>query len=146
MDVLSRSTQETEELAKRVAAVLKAGDVLALYGDLGSGKTTFTAFLVAGLGIERRVQSPTFVILRRYSEESVGGKHIKTVNHLDLYRIQSKEEVEDLGLAELFSELSSVAVIEWPEVAEDFLPEDVIKVYFEYVDENTRRIHAQNIN
>src|SRR3990167_8191355 len=98
MDVLSRSTQETEELAKRLATQLKSGDVLALHGDLGSGKTTFTAYLVSALGIEKRVQSPTFVILRRYAAETdetaenIGGSlnGIKIVNHLDLYRVQSK--------------------------------------------------------
>ncbi len=144
MDVLSRSTQETEELAKRLAAQLKPGDILALYGDLGSGKTTFTSYLVSALGIEKRVQSPTFVILRRYAAESAG--KIKAVNHLDLYRVQSKEEVEDLGLPELFSEPNSITVIEWPEIAEEFLPKDTIKINFEYVDENTRRIYAQNLN
>ena len=144
MDVLSRSTQETEELAKRLAGRLKSGDVLALYGDLGSGKTTFTAYLVSALGIEKRVQSPTFVILRRYAAET--DEKIKAVNHLDLYRVQSKEEIEDLGLAELFSEPNSIGVIEWPEIAQEFLPENVIKINFEYVDENTRRIYAQNLN
>ena len=144
MDVLSRSTQETEELAKRLATQLKSGDVLALHGDLGSGKTTFPSYLVSALGIEKRVQSPTFVILRRYAAESE--KKIQAVNHLDLYRIQSREEVEDLGLSDLFSEPNSITVIEWPEVAEEFLPENVTKISFEYVDENTRRIHAQNLN
>ena len=148
MDVLSRSTQETEELAKRLATQLKSGDVLALHGDLGSGKTTFTSYLVSALGIEKRVQSPTFVILRRYAAEGVGrsGGEVQAVNHLDLYRIQSREEVEDLGLSDLFSEPNSITVIEWPEVAEEFLPENVTKISFEYVDENTRRIHAQNLN
>ena len=154
MDVLSRSTQETEELAKRLAAGLKVGDILALHGDLGSGKTTFTSYLVSALGIEKRVQSPTFVILRRYAAETdetaenIGGSlnGIKIVNHLDLYRVQSKAEVEDLGLGELFSEPNSIGVIEWPEIAQEFLPENVIKINFEYVDENTRRIYAQNLN
>ncbi len=144
MDVLSRSTQETEELAKRVAGRLKPGDILALYGDLGSGKTTFTAFLVAALGIESRVQSPTFVILRKYLRSVPGG--INTVNHLDLYRIQSKEELYDLGIGELFLEPNTITVIEWPKVAEELLPGNTIKINFEYIDENTRRIYAQNLN
>lgn len=143
MDVLSRSTEETKELARGVARKLKPGNVLALYGDLGSGKTTFTSYLVHFLGIDRRVQSPTFVILRKYP----GGKgDILTVNHIDLYRMQSKEELEDLGLEEIFEESDAIAVIEWPELAEDLLPKDVIKIHFKYVDEDERKINVPDIN
>ena len=92
-EFISNSTEETKSIAKEISKNLKTGDVLALYGDLGSGKTTFTSYLVHHLGIENRVQSPTFVIARRYSNEG----SLVTVNHLDLYRLTSLDEVKDLG-------------------------------------------------
>jgi len=143
MEVLSTSTQETKELAEKVAKKLNPGAVLALYGDLGSGKTTFVRFLVEALGLSARVQSPTFVLVRRY-EGGLGV--IKYVNHVDLYRLISKEEVLDLGLPEFFAEEGAVTVIEWPKLAEDLLPKNVVRVYFKYVEEGQRRINVQNIH
>jgi tRNA threonylcarbamoyladenosine biosynthesis protein TsaE len=114
-----------------------------LYGDLGSGKTTFTAFLVHALGIDRRVQSPTFVILRKYS---AGSDEISTVNHFDFYRIQDENELYDLGLEEIFGEPNAIAVIEWPKVAESFLPKNIKKMQFEYIDEEERRINVPDFD
>jgi len=143
MEVLSSSTCKTEELAGRIAGSLKPNDVLALYGDLGSGKTTFTGFLVKALGIAARIQSPSFVIMRRYEN---GGDNISAVNHIDLYRLQDENEVNELGLGEVFIEPNCITVIEWPELAEKYLPKNSKKIYFEYVDENTRRISVQGLN
>lgn len=139
MEILSKSTEDTEKLAREVAEKIKPGSVIALEGDLGAGKTTFTSYFVHALGIDKRVQSPTFVILRKY----VGDK--LTVNHLDLYRMQGAEELIDLGLNELFEE-GGITIIEWPEVAKHLLPEDTIWIKFEYVDENERKISVQNLN
>ena len=143
MEVLSKSTTDTKELAGSVAKSLKPGAVLALYGDLGSGKTTFTTYLVHALGIEKRVQSPTFVLLREYAG---GSGKITKVHHLDLYRVESKEGLSDLGIQELFEEKAAITVIEWPEIAEEALPEDTLKIYFEYVGEGERKICVQNLN
>ncbi len=139
MEVLSHSSEETKKLAGTLAKSLQPGDVLALYGDLGSGKTTFTRYLVEALGIKARVQSPTFVIIRRYGG---GGGPVQVVNHVDLYRLRAKEEVLDLGMEELFSEKDAITVIEWPELAEGILPKGARKLYFEFVDEDTRRINV----
>lgn len=140
MEVLSNSLAETKKFAQVLALKLRAGDVLALHGDLGSGKTTFVGFLVAALGSIARVQSPTFVLLRKY-----GGGRLN-VNHLDLYRIGSEAEVVDLGLDELVWEPNAITVIEWPEVATNFLPPTTMHVHFEYKSENERRIYVQNLS
>ncbi len=170
MEILSTSTAETEDLAKTVAKKLKAGMVLALYGDLGSGKTTFTAFLVKALGFDSRVQSPTFVIHRQYSRSASssptcgslsrqGGtpdssdprspsdfqRDIQTIHHIDLYRLTSEEEVLDLGLPEMFLQQHSLVLIEWPELARKFLPPDVVKLYFTTMDEGTKRIVVEGL-
>ncbi len=130
MEIITRSTKETKKLASEIAEKTKLGDTLALYGDLGSGKTTFTRYLVESLGLKNRVQSPTFVIARKYGH----------VNHIDLYRMTSEKEVEDLGIKEMLEDKNSITIIEWPELAERLLPENTIRIYFEYVDENSRKI------
>jgi tRNA threonylcarbamoyladenosine biosynthesis protein TsaE len=130
MEIKLENTEKTEELAGRIAEDLYPGAVIALYGDLGSGKTTFTGFLVKALNIDARVQSPTFVLIREYKSDkkNVIGK----VNHIDLYRIKDVKEIEDLGLEEIFAEPDAIAVIEWPELIEEKLPQNVIKIKFTY--------------
>ena len=135
MEITTTSTKETKELAKQLAKDIKEGDVIALYGDLGSGKTTFTKYFVEALDISSRVQSPTFVIHRVYKNDKI------TVNHLDLYRLSTKEEVLDMGIEETFEE--GIAIIEWPEVIEEVLPANTKRIYFEYIDENKRLINVQ---
>lgn len=130
MEIITHSTKETKKFASEIAKNIKPGDVLALYGDLGSGKTTFTRYLVEHLGLKNRVQSPTFVIVRKYEH----------VNHIDLYRLTSEKEVEDLGMAEMLEDKNLISIIEWPELAEKLLPKNTTKIYFEYIDENTRKI------
>ncbi len=173
MEILSTSTAETAELAQTLAKKVKPGMVLALFGDLGSGKTTFTSFLVKALGFDSRVQSPTFVIHRRYlrttcldqtsraSHPVIEGtaviannnvvaseakQSINAIHHVDLYRLTSKEEVLDLGLEEMLSESHSLVLIEWPELAREILPPSVVKLYFTTIDENTRRIIVEGLN
>jgi len=136
MEVTTNSTQETKELAEKLAENIKSGMTLALYGDLGSGKTTFTRFLVEALGQDSRVQSPTFVVARKYGN----------INHIDLYRLTTKEEVEDIGIEEFLADESAINIIEWPELAEAFLPKDTVSIYFEYVDDEKRKIRIQNLN
>ncbi|MFZ2664209.1 MAG: tRNA (adenosine(37)-N6)-threonylcarbamoyltransferase complex ATPase subunit type 1 TsaE [Patescibacteria group bacterium] len=130
MEIITHSTQETKEFAGKIAKDIKLGVVIALYGDLGSGKTTFTRFLVEALGIRSRVQSPTFVIARKYEK----------INHVDLYRLTTEKEVEDLGFKEMIEDKESITIIEWPDLAEKLLPKDTLRIYFEYVDENSRKI------
>lgn len=156
MEILSTSTAETEKLAQTIAQKVKPGMVLALFGDLGSGKTTFTSFLVKALGFDARVQSPTFVIHRRYSRSPVGTndriaviaseatQYINTIHHVDLYRLTSKEEVLDIGLPEMLQESHSLVLIEWPDLAMDFLPPNVVRLYFTTIDETTRRIMCEH--
>jgi len=145
MEIKSSSTKETQKLAHKLASKIRPGDILALYGDLGSGKTTFTSYLVKALGLENRVQSPSFVIVRKYSDAQATGD-IKTVNHIDLYRLTQKEELVDLGLEELFSEENAISIIEWPGLAADILPNGVITMNFDYLGENERSINVQNID
>jgi tRNA threonylcarbamoyladenosine biosynthesis protein TsaE len=144
MEILSTSTSETQKLAQAIAQKVKPGMVLALFGDLGSGKTTFTSHLVNALGFDSRVQSPTFVLCRQYKNPA--GNPISNIYHIDLYRLTSKAEVLDLGLPEMLTEPHSLILIEWPELAMDFLSKDTIQIHFKTVDENTRHILVKGLN
>lgn len=135
--VITSDFEQTRKLGSDLAKTLKGGEVLALYGDLGSGKTTFLQGLAKGLGIERNIISPTFIIMRTYAV-SRGG--LKNFYHLDLYRIENEEQAVDLGLQELMGESENVVAIEWPDKIENLLPEKRINIYFTYITDDKREI------
>lgn len=101
-----KSVDETYALAKKVADTLDGGEVLLLDGDLGAGKTTFTKGLAKALGVKEEVTSPTFTILNVYEDGRL------KLNHLDMYRVESADELAELGIEECFDE-DAVTVIEW---------------------------------
>ncbi|MBU3957294.1 tRNA (adenosine(37)-N6)-threonylcarbamoyltransferase complex ATPase subunit type 1 TsaE [Patescibacteria group bacterium] len=111
MEVLTHSPRETQKLGEKISADLKLGDILALYGELGSGKTTFIQGLARGLGIKKRVISPTFVFIRQYPV--AGHRSPVTFYHVDLYRINEVTEAKGLGLEEIFADPGAIVVIEW---------------------------------
>ena len=133
LDLISHSTLHTERLGERLAAHALAGDVIALWGELGAGKTVLARGVAIGLGIdEEAVTSPTFIILR----EHFGGR--LPLYHLDLYRLEQSQ----LGSTGWEDALDSggVTVIEWPERAGDELPADRVDVRLEHVAETKRRV------
>lgn len=144
MEITLSTTKATQELAEKIASKLKGGDVVALYGDLGSGKTTFSGFLVKALKIVARVQSPTFVLLRKYISKNPEST-IKGVNHFDLYRLTSIDELLDIGFEEVLADDLFVTLIEWPELAENLLPKNCIKIKFEVLGENERKVYVENL-
>src|SRR3989344_5859444 len=130
MDFLSRSPAETQRLGKRLAKKLK-GRVIALYGELGAGKTHFVQGLAIGLGIKKRVLSPTFIFIRPYQKEHF--------YHIDLYRLENEKEASGLGLEEILAEPKVTVAIEWPERIEKLLT-GAVTLKFKKVSENTRQI------
>lgn len=144
MEIISASTAETKKLAETLAKRIKPGMVLALFGDLGSGKTTFVSYLVKALGFESRVQSPTFVIHREYIRQS--GSPISIIHHLDLYRLSSKEDILDLGLKELLQEKNSLVLIEWPEMAVDLLPAGTVELHFKTMQNDVKHIIVKGLD
>ena len=128
---VTKSALETQAFAKEIAKTLKNGDIVALYGDLGSGKTTFVQGLAKGLGITQRIISPTFIIMRSYD---------KNFYHVDLYRTETEKDIEGLGLPEIMEDSESIVVIEWPEKIEKLLPQHTKRMYFKYRNNNEREI------
>jgi tRNA threonylcarbamoyladenosine biosynthesis protein TsaE len=112
--------QDTRDLAVFIAPLLRPGDVICLWGDLGSGKTFFTRALAAALGITELVDSPSFVLLKEYT----GGKF--PLFHLDLYRLKNAADFLDLGITDLID--SGVTLIEWPELAAQYLPQRILNL------------------
>ena len=128
----SFSVEETRSLASLLSKVFQAGDVVVLSGDLGAGKTAFTQGLGLGLGVEHPVTSPTFTLANKYEGEL-------TLNHLDVYRLEHFQEVEELGLSELIDS-NSLTVIEWGNVISSVLTEGYLEISLslgESLDERT---------
>ena len=125
MEVVTRTQEETAELGRSFATTLKGGDVVALRGDLGTGKTTFVTGVCGALAPGVHVSSPTFTLVNEYRAQRC------TVVHIDLYRLESIGEVAELGLDEYFSE-ANICLIEWPELVLDIMPVGFVSVQFKY--------------
>ncbi len=113
----------TDRIARILAPLLRVGDVIALEGDLGAGKTAFARFLIQALGVEDEVPSPTFTLVQTYPVE---GRAFEAVWHFDLYRIEDPDEVEELGMDEAFD--TGVTLIEWPSRMGTRLPADRLSI------------------
>ena len=130
----SNSPDDTDKLAKELAKSIKhTGVLICLYGDIGSGKTTFVKSLAKHLGITEKVTSPSFVILNEYHSDSI------SLYHFDLYRLE-KEGVDTImeELKEYTEKENSVTVIEWAEFSPEDLPEDRIDIEINYLGETSR--------
>ena len=134
---------ELGSVVKEVMRVIKerkdsgAATVLALHGDLGAGKTTFTQTLARTLGVEETVTSPTFVIMKGYE---LHDQPFEKLIHIDAYRIEDIDEMRPLGFSTLLEEKSTIMCIEWAEHIAALLPADVINITFKTKEENRRVI------
>ena len=136
-DFLSHSVEETERFAEEFSKNLSGNEIIAMYGDLGAGKTCFTRGLARGLGVEDGVSSPTFAIVNEYS-----GQY--PIYHFDMYRIEDWNDLESIGFFDYIN--NGVIIIEWSENIEGALPSEVIKVYIDKNDnENERLIKIEGI-
>jgi len=136
VNTISNSEKDTEALGGQLARQLKAGDVMALYGPLGSGKTAFTRGVCGSLNCTVDVHSPTFNIINFYPGDI-------EVAHVDLYRID--ENLDDIGWDDLFDN-GRIIIIEWAEKAKNNLPDKRIDVYFNIIDMETRQIEVKTVS
>ena len=127
---ISKSREETEEIARAYATSLQAGDVVLLDGDMGAGKTVFAKGLAKGLGMLEEVTSPTYAYMNDYDGR---------LFHYDCYRIESVGQAERLGLADYF-DMGGICLIEWAQNIAPLLPKTVKRVIIRKIDENTREI------
>lgn len=133
MDYFTKSAQETKSLGKKIGLNLAPGTTIALFGDLGGGKTTFLQGLAKGLGVKKRILSPTFIVSRDYPLPGSGRFY-----HFDWYRLENENQVRSLGITDLFDQ-DNIIAIEWADRAKNILPQKRIEVYFKQGEKDSER-------
>lgn len=132
---ISDSVEKTEQYGEQLAKELKAGDVVAMFGGMGMGKTQLVRGIARGLGLDAEVSSPTFALVHDY-----GG--VPPLVHFDMYRISGWEDLYSTGFFD-YQEAGAILAVEWSENVENALPSNAIRLYFTRVDENTRQIERK---
>lgn len=122
---VTRTPKETAAVAKELAAGLRGGETIALYGELGAGKTTFTQALAKALGVKKRVQSPTFILMQEYRLPKRGAA--KLLLHVDAYR-GDVVQFKAVGLTEYLRSPETIVLVEWADRIQELLPKKLIKV------------------
>ncbi len=136
IEFISRSPEQTRRVGARLGMLLSGGDVIALEGNLGSGKTVLAQGIGIGWGATTALISPTFVIVRRHTRN----QDDECFYHIDLYRIAWPAEAENLGLTELLGDLDAVCVVEWAERAADLFPAETLWVTMRTLDDQRRSL------
>jgi tRNA threonylcarbamoyladenosine biosynthesis protein TsaE len=132
-DFVSRSPEQTRRVGMRLGSLLHPGDLLALHGDLGAGKTTLVQGIAQGWGSADSVSSPTFVLVNIYRKTDGARLH-----HMDAYRIQSALEAEELDLDEMLD--SGVLIVEWAERIQAALPKECLIIELSWADDEQRKM------
>jgi len=143
MEIITKSAEETKDFGKETGNKLKGGEIFALMGDLGSGKTTFAQGLIRGLGIKKRIISPTFILVRHYEVLStLKFGRIKNIYHIDLYRLEGSigEQLSELGFSDIISDDSNVVLVEWADKATNVFPSNTVWIEFKNVGKDKRKI------
>ena len=139
--ITAKSVAETKRTAKELARSLTAGThsrVIALVGDLGAGKTTFTQAFAVALGVADKVASPTFVILKIYElKKGIAFRHFA---HIDTYRLVSPKELLHLGFDKLVKDKDAIVVIEWADRVRELIPKDAIWISFVHGEQENVRV------
>ena len=136
-EFISHSQLETEEMGQKLAEKLPGGSVVAMYGDLGAGKTAFVRGMAKGMGLSCRVSSPTFTIVNEYLGE-------RELIHFDMYRLSSADELFDIGWEDYLSR-GAVCAVEWSENVQDAFFGDEIVVRIEKLNDTDRKILIEGV-
>ena len=133
-EIRSRNEEDTTAFGRKLAGELEAGDILALIGDLGTGKTTLTKSVAAGLGVTEDITSPTFNIVNEYHSGRL------PLYHFDVYRLESGADLFEIGGEEYF-DAGGVCIIEWADLVAEALPDDTKVIFLEYGAQEGERIY-----
>lgn len=143
--IITKSIKKTKKVAALLAKkikekpLLKTAFIIALEGDLGSGKTTFIQGLTAELGIKENILSPTFLILKEFPI-LIRQSNFRYFYHIDAYRLKNPDEILELGFKDLIKNPKNIIVIEWADKIKKILPKDILWINFENLGENKRKI------
>ena len=132
--VYIKNEHDTEEFGMKLASSLEPGDIVALIGDLGTGKTTLTKYIAKGLGVTETIDSPTFNIVKEHKSGII------PLFHFDVYRLSSGDELLDIGADEYFYS-DGVCIIEWADIVADVVPEKAKVILIEYGEKQGERIY-----
>ncbi|MDD3101570.1 MAG: tRNA (adenosine(37)-N6)-threonylcarbamoyltransferase complex ATPase subunit type 1 TsaE [Patescibacteria group bacterium] len=138
--IITHSEKQTLNLGKKIAKKLVGGEVLALNGELGSGKTVLIKGIAAELGIKKHITSPTFVVMKIYSVKSL------KICHIDAYRLNSGQDLINIGVKDWSAKPNTVTVIEWAERVKNILPKDTITIKLKLGKKKNERIITVNNN
>jgi tRNA threonylcarbamoyladenosine biosynthesis protein TsaE len=141
---VSESTEQTRELGAALGRLLGPGDVVLLHGDLGSGKTTLTQGIAQGLSVREYVQSPTFTLVAEHDGRTADGVPVR-LYHLDLYRLEGEDDLRSFGWDQYLAPVDGVTVVEWPERAGTWLPEEYLLVRLQVAGPDRRRIDVEAV-
>lgn len=133
-EISIRNEEDTKAFGRKLAEELEAGDILALIGDLGTGKTTLTKSVAAGLGVTEDITSPTFNIVNEYHSGRL------PLYHFDVYRLESGADLFEIGGEEYF-DAGGVCIIEWADLVAEALPDDTKVIFLEYGAQEGERIY-----
>ena len=133
-NVIIRDETETKKFATDVAQTLKKGDVIALVGDVGTGKTTLSKYIAEALGITETITSPTFTIVQEYHSGRL------PLYHFDVYRVDDIEEMYRIGYEEYFYG-EGVCIVEWADIVEEIIPEYAKVIFIEYGEDEGERLY-----
>lgn len=139
MEIKIESLDHIHEAARQFIAAMGDNTVFALYGKMGAGKTTFVKALCQELGVEDVVTSPTFAVINEYRSDIAG----ELIYHFDFYRIKKLEEVYDMGYEDYFYS-GALCLIEWPELIEELLPGNTVRVTIEELEDGSRRLTMES--
>lgn len=139
MEIITGSAKDTVKLGEQIGKKVSPGAVIALFGELGAGKTTLVQGIAKGLGISDHVTSPSFVLISEF-------KGRIDLCHIDFYRMEDGSEIEELGIEDYLSKENTVCVIEWAEKMGGLLPEDSIRIKIEPISENERRFFIEGLD
>jgi hydrolase, P-loop family len=132
--VYIRNEHDTEEFGMKLASSLEPGDIVALIGDLGTGKTTLTKYIAKGLGVTENIDSPTFNIVKEHKSGII------PLFHFDVYRLSSGDELLDIGADEYFYS-DGVCIIEWADIVADVVPDKAKVILIEYGEKQGERVY-----
>ena len=141
MEIKITSLDSIHEAAKQFIAAMEDNTVFAFYGKMGAGKTTFIKAICEELGVTDVIKYPTFAIVNEYRSDETG----ELIYHFDFYRIKKLDEVYDMGYEDYFYS-GALCFIEWPELVEEVLPGDAVKVIIEEVEDGTRSVRLESID
>ena len=141
MEIKINSLDNIHEAAKQFIAAMEDNTVFAFYGKMGAGKTTFIKAICEELGVTDVINSPTFAIVNEYRSDETG----ELIYHFDFYRIKKLDEVYDMGYEDYFYS-GALCFIEWPELVEEVLPGDAVKVIIEEIEDGIRSIRLESMD